>query len=359
MKEKLKVCILFGGRSVEHEISLRSARNVFQNIDRKSFEVMLIGIDKKGGWYFCKDIDEDITAGQPVLLKLDASAPGFVTSQSEKVYTFDVIFPVLHGTDGEDGSIQGIFKTVDIPLIGSGVLGSGISMDKVVSKQILKECKVPVADYLTYSFDRKDQIEFENVVAKLGLPFMIKSAALGSSVGVSKVVDQASFNAALEDSFKYDNRVILEAYVEGREMECAILGNEEPEATVPGEIILIKDYDFYDYTAKYLDEDAIEIKIPAELDNKVKEEVMATAVMAYKALQCNDYARVDLFVTQENKVIINEINTIPGFTNVSMFPMLWEHMGLSYKDLISKMITLAIDRWQKLKRVETSYADAN
>lgn len=353
MSEKPNIAILYGGRSVEHEISIRSAKNVVANIDKEAFSIVLLGIDKSGSWYLNKTIDDDIKSGTSVSINLDASAPYFIENKSGKTIKIDVAFPVLHGTDGEDGSIQGLFKSMNLPVMGSGVLGSAISMDKIISKKILKECGIPVAAYLEFNKSQKSTIQFAEIVNEVGLPFMIKSAALGSSVGVSMIKSQSNFLESLEDSFKYGDKVIIEQFIKGRELECAVMGNEHPVASVPGEIVLVKDYDFYTYEAKYLDEGATKIVLPAEVDKSTTAEIQKKAILAYQALRCEDFARIDLFLTEEGEVIINEINTIPGFTNASMFPMMWQKMGISYRELISKLVHLCLKRHHASKDLET------
>lgn len=359
MSTKLSIAILYGGKSVEHEISIRSAKNVVSHIDKESFSIVLLGINKVGSWYLNKTIDDEINSGVSVSINLDALAPHLIENESGRVIKIDVVFPVLHGTDGEDGSVQGLFKLLNLPVVGSGVLGSAISMDKIISKKILKECGIPVAAYLEFDKSQKDSIKFEEIVDKVGLPFMIKSAALGSSVGISMVKSELNFTSALDDSFKYGDKVIIEEFIKGRELECAVMGNEQPRASMPGEIVMVKDYDFYTYAAKYLDENAIEIKLPAEVDESTTNEIRRISILAYQALCCEDFARVDLFLTEEGKVVINEINTIPGFTNVSMFPMMWQKMGISYTNLISELINLCLKRYDASKDMETDYNVVN
>ena len=217
---------------------------------------------------------------------------------------------------------------------------------------------IPVADFLSFSKSHINDIHFERIVNSLGLPFMVKSAALGSSVGVSKVSGKDDFLKALEEGFKFDNRIIVEAFIEGREMECAVMGNDRPVAAGPGEVILVKDqdYEFYDYAAKYLDRDAVRIEIPARIDEEVAKEIRRQSIRAYKALHCEDFARVDVFLKEDGSVIINEINSIPGFTDVSMFPVLWKHNGISNGRLITKLIEMAVERWERDNGVETDFS---
>ncbi len=359
MAKKIKVALIFGGKSVEHEISIRSAKNVAAQIDQDKFEVIMLGISKKGVWHLNDSVDSDMEQGSPVAITLNAEAPTLINLKNNQALAIDVAFPILHGTDGEDGAIQGLFKALNVPVVGSGVLGSAVSMDKVISKRILRESGVPVANYLSFSKSEKDAIRYSWVVAKLGLPFMIKSASLGSSVGVSKVKNETDFAKAIEEGFKYDSTIIMEQFIKGRELECAVIGNATPKAAIPCEVVLVKDYDFYTYTAKYLDDDAVRIDLPAKIEEKYMEKIRLTSIEAYKALRCEDFARVDLFLTQEGRVYINEINTIPGFTSVSMFPMMWQHMGMSYTELITELITQCLDRNAAQKSLETHYTAVN
>ena len=359
MTRKLNVALLYGGRSVEHEISIRSAKNVFQHIDKEKFNVILIGIDKKGVWYLTDQVDQVIDTTQEVALRLNAVSPMLINEKFKEQIAVDLAFPVLHGTDGEDGSIQGLFTAMDIPIVGSGVLGSSAAMDKIISKKLLSESNIPSAKYLDFTIEQKEGITYEQIERKLGVPFIIKSAALGSSVGVSKVSSEGDFLPALDESFKYDNRVIIEEFVEGRELECSVIGNKKQKASMPGEIVLVKEYDFYTYTAKYIDKDAIEIKLPAELNADVIDKIRQLAIEAFNALRCEDFARVDLFLTKKGEILVNEINTIPGFTSASMFPMMWQQMGMSYTELISELINMCLERDKEMKSQETDYNVVN
>jgi D-alanine-D-alanine ligase len=351
---KRKIAILYGGRSVEHGVSINSARNIFEYIDKELFEPILIGISPKGVWYHTQTVTKEIEKGEPLFIQLNPSNPVFSTSKG-KSFGADIIFPVLHGTDGEDGSIQGLIKAMDLPMVGTSVLGSAVSMSKLVTKRLLKEEGLPVADFLTAHFSEKDNLRFDEIEKKLGLPFMVKSASLGSSVGVSKVKSKEDFDKAISDSFRYDDNILMEEYVQGREIECAILGNEPALASLPGEIIISKEYEFYTFDAKYVDGSAVSIDVPAKLEPTVQEKIRTLSLQAYHALSCEDFARVDLFLTKEGKVYVNEINTIPGFTNSSMFPMMWKERGVSFTELISKLISLATERYQKSKRAERGF----
>ena len=322
-KKKIRVAILFGGKSAEHEVSIRSAKNVLASIDRKKYQVFPLKIGRDG--------------------KLRQ-----LISFLEKV---DVVFPVLHGPMGEDGTVQGLLKLADIPFVGAGVLGSAVGMDKDVMKRLLAEAKIKVADFLV--FTKNSGIKFSEVKKRLGLPIFVKPANLGSSVGISKARNEKEFRAAVRLAGKFDNKILIEKYIKGREIECSVLGNEKPIASLPGEII--PTHEFYSYEAKYIDENGARFEIPAHLSKKVIAEVRALAVRAFKVLCLEGMARVDFFLTPQNKVIINEVNTIPGFTNISMYPKLWAASGISQPELVDRLIMLAIERHQREKLLKTSY----
>lgn len=325
MPKKLRVAILFGGRSAEHEVSLQSAKNVIAALDPDKYELILMKIDKSG--------------------KLDEHVGKFLAGKA------DVVFPVLHGTYGEDGTVQGLLKLVDVPFVGAGVLGSAVGMDKDAQKRLLRDAGIPVAKFLT--FGDQEKVSFEVIKKKLGAPFFLKPANLGSSVGVHKVKDAKQFKTALADAFSYDRKVLAEEYIRGREIECAVLGNEHPIASVPGEVI--PTHEFYSYEAKYIDENGAGLEIPAKLSRAVARKVQDRAVQAFKTLCCEGMGRVDSFVTKNGKVIVNEINTIPGFTKISMYPKLWQASGISYPELIDRLIALAVERHRKEKKLKTNY----
>ena len=354
-KDKIRVAILFGGKSVEHDISLKSAFNVVDNIDKDKFEVTLIGIDKKGGWHLNSDTKAIPGTNSLAILNGDTDSKLINLDEQEQSHPIDVVFPVLHGTDGEDGSVQGLLRACNLPFVGSGVLGSAVSMNKIISKRLLQAAGIPVAAFLTCSYSEKDSLSYQEVVESLGTPFIIKPANLGSSVGVSKVSEESQFEAAMEKTFTYDQEAILEEFIVGRELECAVMGDENPIASAPGEIIIKGDYEFYDFEAKYVDPDAVEIKIPAEATDEQIDLMKQYSVASFKALCCNDFARVDLFFTDDGKIYINEINTIPGFTNSSMFPLLWQNEGIGYTELITMLIEMAIKRYKKRERTETNF----
>lgn len=362
---KIRVGILCGGKSAEHEVSLQSAKNVVEAINKKKYEVVLIGIDKTGKWYLNQSSEFLLNANDPKLIKLSktseniALVPGdredqlISLSKLTPMQPVDVVFPIIHGTYGEDGTIQGLLKLAGIPFVGASVLGSAVGMDKDVMKRLLKEDGILIADFLVFNRMFQEEIDFENIKNQLGLPFFVKPANLGSSVGVSKVNDEIQFKKAINEAFKYDNKIIIEENINGREIECSVLGNNDPIASLPGEVL--PSHEFYSYEAKYIDENGAALKIPAQLPKKIVNNVQALAIKSYKALCCEGMARVDLFLKDDNEIIINEINTIPGFTNISMYPKLWEASGISNAELIDRLIQLAIERYESEKRLETSF----
>jgi D-alanine-D-alanine ligase len=350
---KLQVGILYGGRSVEHGVSINSARNIAEYIDRNKFEPHLFGINPSGKWFNTKEVSKNFTTGATVDLSLDPAKPAL--KAGDTVSSLDVVFPLLHGTDGEDGSVQGLLQAMSLPCVGSGVLGSALSMNKIVAKQLMQSAGLPIGKFLYYSKLDRDKIAYTDIVNQLGLPFMVKSASLGSSVGVSKVKSEADFAKALEDSFQYDDEVLFEEFIKGREIECAVLGNYPPQASLPGEIVINPKYDFYTFDAKYVDPEAVQIDVPAKLDSSVASEIQKASVKAFQTLRCLDYARVDLFLTADNKIYLNEINTIPGFTNSSMFPMMWKERGISFTDLITRLIETALERHKKSTNVKRNF----
>lgn len=364
-KRKIRVGIIFGGKSAEHEVSLQSAKNIIGAIDKDKYEVVTIGIDKNGRWLLNNSSRFLLNAGNPKLIKLNketseelALMPGEATRQlvnlsgGEPTKPIDVAFPVLHGPFGEDGTVQGLLKLLDVPFVGAGVLGSALGMDKEVQKRLLKAAGIPTADFL--AFDETSRINFKEVAKRLGLPLFIKPVNMGSSVGISKVANERQFKNAVAEAFKYDRKIMAEEYIRGRELECSVLGNDKPIASVPGEIIVGDNHDFYSYEAKYIDENGALLAIPAKLSLLIIKKVQDTAVRAFKTLCLEGMARVDFFLRNKNEVIVNELNTIPGFTKISMYPKLWEASGVSYTKLIDKLIMLAVERYAKEKKLRTS-----
>ncbi len=358
--KKIKVAVLFGGKSAEHEVSIQSAKNVVTSLDKDTYEVILIGIDQKGDWHVCppKYLLSASFSHQAMLPESDevsfitkSGGNNLITTSGQgNIGTVDVVFPVLHGPYGEDGSMQGLLKLADVPFVGSGVLGSAVGMDKDVSKRLLRDAGLPVSNFLV--FHKSDDVSFDKIEEELGLPFFVKPANLGSSVGVSKVKNKEQFQDAIKEAFLYDVKIIVEQSIEGREVECSVLGNDTPIASVAGEIKA--SHEFYDYDAKYLDENGAVMKIPADLSPEKMKEIQELAIKVFKTLCLQGMARIDFFYTPEGKFFVNEANTIPGFTNISMYPKLWEASGLSYPELIGKLIQLAIERHKQEKELKSS-----
>lgn len=361
-KKKIRVAVLFGGKSAEHEVSLQSARNVIEALDKEKYEVVPIGINKAGKWLLSNTSNYLLNTNNPELIQLNKSKKevGLVVQSAGTLTTIhsreshgklDVVFPVLHGPYGEDGSIQGLLKLAGVPFVGAGVLGSAIGMDKDVMKRLLKAANISVAKFLVVQSHEK--ISFKEAKKALGMPVFIKPANLGSSVGVNKAKDEKSFKKALKDAFQYDSKVLIEEAIVGREIECSVMGNERPIASVPGEVIL--HHEFYSYDAKYIDEKGASLEIPAKLPKAEIKRVQQLAVSAFKVLNCEGMARVDFFLKKNGEVLVNEINTIPGFTSISMYPKLWEASGISYPKLLDKLVQFAIERFGREQKLKSSY----
>lgn len=361
---KLRVGIVFGGKSSEHEVSLQSAKNILDAIDKTRFEPVLLGIDKQGEWHLNDASDFLINAQDPALIALNragesvALVPGETQQQiiarqsGDALAQIDVIFPIVHGSLGEDGSLQGLLRMAGLPFVGSGVLGSAVSMDKDITKRLLRDAGLQVAPWISLTQAQRAQIQASDVIAQLGLPLFIKPANQGSSVGVSKVENAEAFENALDVAFAFDRKVLIEKGIRGREIECAVLGNDEPQASPCGEIVV---HDaFYSYETKYISETGAQTQVPAAIDDATSEAVRAIALKAFQVLECSGMARVDVFLTDAGEIIINEVNTLPGFTNISMYPKLWQAAGLGYRDLITRLIELALDRHQQISQLKSS-----
>ncbi len=363
MKKKLRVAVLFGGKSAEHEISLISARNIVEAMDQKKYDVVSIGIAKDGRWFFdegARLLTERTTPQVKLQRESDSTAvmPGATRnplvrlSPRRALGSVDVVFPVLHGPFGEDGTVQGLLKMANVPFVGAGVLGSAIGMDKDVMKRLLRDAGVAVAKFLVFDRSSMNKISFAEIRRTLALPFFVKPANLGSSVGISKVSSREQFGGAIKEAFRFDTKILIEEYIRGREIECSVLGNENPIASLPGEIITR--HDFYSYNAKYIDEKGAQLIIPAKLPRKLIQKIQETAIESFKVLCCEGMARVDFFLREEREIVVNEINTIPGFTKISMYPKLWEASGIAYSDLIDRLIQLALERFRREQTLRTS-----
>lgn len=358
MPKKIRVGILFGGQSAEHEVSLQSAKNIISALDKNKYEPVLIGIGKNGQWHLAETANFLLNTENPKLIKLNEShqqitiVPGntkhaLITTSNENIPTIDVMFPVLHGPNGEDGTMQGLLKLARIPFVGADVLGSAVGMDKDVMKRLLRDAGIPTAKFLAFH-ESKPPI-FSMVEKELGLPFFVKPANLGSSVGIHKVKQETEFHNAITDAFQYDTKILIEEYVEGREIECSVLGNQKLIASVPGEVITR--HEFYSYDAKYIDEHGAKIKIPADVSPEISKQIQTLSIKTAQTLCIEGLGRVDFFLRPNGEVVVNEINTIPGFTNISMYPKLWEASGISNTELIDRLITLAIERFERQQKL--------
>ncbi len=355
---RVRVGIIFGGKSGEHEVSIQSAKSIFDALDREKYEPILLGVDKKGVWHLGSDAAFILNHQNPRLIALNALAPAvlpvdtgggelaLVSRESgSSLAKVDVFFPIMHGTFGEDGSLQGLLRLLDAPFVGASVLGSAVGMDKDVMKRLLRDAGLPIPRFETVRDHANTPERRTAVLESLGLPVFVKPCNLGSSVGISKVKRAEDLGRAIEEALAFDSKVIIEEVVRGREIECAVLGDEAPEASVLGEIV--PTHEFYSYEAKYIDENGARLKIPADLPQWMSDRIRGLAVEAFKVLECAGMGRVDFFLREDGTALINEINTLPGFTRISMYPKLWEASGLSYPRLLDRLIQLALERHRK------------
>lgn len=380
---KLKVAIIAGGKSAEHEVSLVSAKNILSAIDKSIYEPILIGISKRGEWYYCPNwdwlpqmpgyyketveqngipiaiipadpngqfkmrecrIDVKKTDSEPVQQqekRQDTEPLNEVDKQNKKFLKVDCAFPIIHGPLGEDGALQGLLKLLEIPFVGPDVMSSAICMDKVAMKKILQQSGIQTSKYFSFDKHERSTINIRKINEEIGFPAYVKPANMGSSVGVSKAKNEDQLHDAIDMAFRYDNKILIEQEVRGRELECAVLGNEEPSASSIGEVKGCED-NFYSYDAKYINEDGAQLIIPADLTEIQKNALQQLAVKTYKAMFCRGMARVDMFLTEQGDIYVNELNTLPGFTRISMYPSLWMDAGVKYPELIDKLIKLAI-----------------
>lgn len=359
MSEKLNVAIVFGGKSPEHEVSIISARNIYNAINKERFEVQLIGISQNGIWFLENEQnlqDKNCIVGknnQKLSVQFGNPEEAFYDISNQKyLQKLDAAFLITHGPNGEDGSLQGVFIHLDIPFVGPSVLSSSICMDKDFTKRILRDAGIGHAKGITLYKEDRNNINYDEITAELGSVLFVKPCNMGSSVGVNKATNKTEFEQAIDEAFIFDRKVLVEKGVVGREIECAVLGNEFPEASTVGEIVM--NYGIYDFENKYVNDKAAQLNIPAkDLSDKQIEKIRTAAIAAYKALGIEGLSRVDVFLTEDDDVIINEPNTLPGFTAISMYPKLWENTNLAYPNLIEKLIDLAIKRHnrdQQLKR---------
>ena len=364
MNRKTRIGILFGGRSAEHEVSVQSAKNILEAINKEKYEVVLIGINKEGRWRLKKTSELSLLSEGSNISRLNREDEGAVLIPEEKesnlfpllgereLKKVDVVFPVLHGPYGEDGTIQGLLELANIPYVGAGVLGSAVGMDKDVMKRLLREAGIPVVKFLTFNRNSLKEIDFGRVRDELKLPLFVKPANLGSSIGMNKIKKKEQFQPALKEAFQYDNKILIEECIKGREIECSVLGNDDPVASLPGEIL--PQYEFYSYEAKYLDDKGAILEIPARLSPDIVHKIQELSLRVFKIMCCQGMARIDFFLKNNEKIIINELNTIPGFTRISMYPKLWEASGIPYSELIDRLIQLALERFEEKKKLKIS-----
>ena len=356
---RLTVALLFGGKSPEHEVSFRSAKNIFKALDTDTYTPILIGVSYSGSWHVIDPVEfmrMDSLPARNTLTPL-ALVPGKANKQlidldtGKPLPSIDVVFPIIHGPMGEDGTLQGLLRHLDIPFVGPDVCGSAVAMDKDVAKRLLREADLLVAEGRAFTSSSREALDFAALRNQLGLPLYIKPANMGSSVGVSKVETLDEFQKAVELAFTYDVKIIVEQGIEGRELECAVMGNEVPETTRVGEVVL--DSKFYDYASKYAGESEAQVLIPApNLSEEELAKLILVARSAYQTLCCEGMARVDMFLCPDGSVYVNEVNTLPGFTSISMYPQLWQDTGLGYSQLLDHLIQLALDRYKRDGQLE-------
>lgn len=355
----MKIAVLMGGRSGEHQVSLRSASYIIDSLVKAGHTVIPIGITNEGQWLQHPDILAMLAEGRnlapaaPVVLDLSFQGQGLICNGEP--LDIDIVFPVLHGPFGEDGTIQGAFELAGIPYVGSGILGSAVAMDKAQMKAAFRNFNLPICSYIVFSqweWQQRRQELLDRVVESLGWPVFVKPANLGSSVGISKASGDKEFLEAVEIALRYDYKILVEEEIRGREIEISVLGNETPRASVPGEIIPAND--FYDYQAKYIDPGS-RLLIPADLEVAVRERARELALEAFKAVDARGLARVDMFVTSLGEVVINEVNTMPGFTEISMYPKLWEYSGISGPELVNTLVDLGLSWHRRRLQLQHKY----
>lgn len=370
-QKKQRIGLIFGGRSGEHEVSLASATSILANLDKDKYEIVPIGITHQGSWLLGTEPTKLLATEQSVdtanenaqttavTLTGDPSLRRLIPVQSNEPLqdngALDVIFPVLHGTYGEDGTLQGLLEMANIPYVGCGVLGAALGMDKEKMKMVFQSVGLPIVDYLVYrrnQWERSPETLLDTIEQRLGYPCFVKPVNLGSSVGINKAHNRSELAHAIQVAAEYDRKIIIERGLNCRELECAVLGNDEPLASVVGEVIASNE--FYDYNAKYIDYKSQTI-IPADLPQPIAQEVRRQAITAFVSLDLSGLSRVDFFLDKDTQqVYINEVNTMPGFTQISMYPKLWEASGLSYSQLLDRLIELAIERYEDKQRNRTS-----
>ena len=354
----LRVGVIYGGRSGEHEISIVSASSIFKHIDRSRFQPVAIRIEKDGSWVL-PDREPAFASAADVTALGGATSSGRNIDPTAAIQSVDVIFPVLHGPYGEDGTVQGLLELANAPYVGAGVLGSAVGMDKAVMKTLFTAHGLPIVPHVTVmrrDWERDARAITDHVSGALRYPVFVKPANLGSSVGISRAKGDQEFCEAMALALRFDKKIVIEAGVPNvREIECAVLGNDDPEASLPGEIIVTHRDGFYSYTAKYIDAEGATTRVPAALSQTLSDRVRGLSVQAFRALELAGMARVDFFLDGKSEMLyLNEVNTIPGFTSISMYPKMWEASGLPYPRLIDRLLTLALERHAEKQRLHTS-----
>lgn len=353
MTQKIKLGILCGGESAEHEVSIISVKNIVAALDLKKYKILVIYITKAGKWFLFSNTNKFLQFDEPskkisqfakpVAMTFGEKNKPFITiNPTPRKLSVDVVFPVLHGPRGEDGTVQGMLDLAGVPYVGAGNLSSAMCMDKEITKRLLEQANLPTPKWLAFTKREKKNFSFKFIENKLGLPFFLKPANMGSSVGISKVKSQADFNKAIMKAFRYDQKIIVEECIVGRELECAVLGNAKPKASKVAEII--PQDEFYTYEAKYINPHGAILKAPVKLPKDITKKIQALAVDAFRVLNCAGMARVDFFLDKRNRIYISELNTIPGFTKISMYPRLWLAQGLGYGKLLDELIRLALQK---------------
>ncbi|MBO0960462.1 D-alanine--D-alanine ligase [Neobacillus sp. MM2021_6] len=358
---KTKLGLLYGGKSAEHQVSLQTARSVINALDLEKFEIHPIYINVEGAWIKGPQLSgpvEEVKAlefSQGHSLSPLSLAPSFQQDAQQEAAPLDVIFPLLHGPNGEDGTVQGLLELLNLPYVGNGVLASAAGMDKVMMKNVFAQAGLAQVNYVAFiksEWTKAKEESYAKVEAELGYPCFVKPANLGSSVGISKCTNRTELEAAFVEAFQFDRKVIIEEGVTAREIEIAVLGNDDPQCSVAGEIVPKKD--FYDYKAKYEDGDTALI-IPADVTEEEYEQLREMAIRSFKALDCSGLVRADFFLTKDGKALINEVNTMPGFTPFSMFPLLWKHTGVEYPQLIERLVDLAKERHAEKQNIKYTF----
>ncbi len=345
----MKISLIYGGKSAEHDVSILSAFSILQSIYYNYYEVQLVYVTKDGSWFKGKTYKEAPLVKEELHLSLNNAQPILPSDLKEKN---TVIFPVLHGPNGEDGTVQGLFEVLNMPYVGCGVLASACAMDKIIAKQLFQQAGIPQLPYVAVTkndyVDAREEVIAE-CVGTLIFPMFVKPANMGSSVGVSRATNEEELISAIEEALLYDQRVVVEQGIEARELEVAVLGNSEVRTTLAGEIV--KDVDFYDYESKYID-NQVTLQIPASILDEMQERMQEYAKKAYQTIDGSGLSRCDFFLTANNEIFLNEVNSMPGFTPFSMYPLLWKEMGLNYSDLLEELIQLALLRFEKRQQIQ-------